>query len=58
MNAQHKINKRNARLRRIGRQIEWWTVRAESIVTDDEKKRNEVHLNRLNNLKALLEKEA
>ncbi len=35
MNAQHRINKRNARMRRINRQIEWWT--AKTVQKSDEK---------------------
>lgn len=59
MNAQHKINKRNSRLRRINKQIEWWTLRfgGETIANDAEKKLTAVNLNRLNDLKELLEKE-
>lgn len=30
MNAQHRINKRDARMRRINRQIEWWTAKKDS----------------------------
>lgn len=36
MNAQHRINKRDARLRRINRQIEWWTNRTSQAVNEQE----------------------